>query len=143
MRIRTMIPDDYPAALALWQGSDGVTVRGADRRAEITRFLAHNPGMSFVAENAQGLVGTILAGTDGRRGYIHHAAVAEGFRGQGIGRALVEAATGALTAAGIRKVHAFVLTDNADGLAFWRALGWQLREDFRVMSALFSDDPNA
>lgn len=142
--IRPMTIADYPAALALWRRCDGVTVRtGADSEPQIARFLAHNPGLSLVALASDALIATLLVGSDGRRGYIHHAAVAPEHRRHGLGRALVEAALAALRAEGIAKCHLMLLPDNQAGLAFWRKLGWQRRDDILILSRNLTDDPDA
>ena len=77
----------------------------------------------------QGITGVIIAGHDGRRGYIYHTAVSPDHRHQGIGTALVEAALHALTDEGIAKVALVVFARNADGNAFWQRLGFTSRDD--------------
>lgn len=79
--LRELTPEDYDAAMALWLGSAGVGRSQDDTREYMTAFLARNPGCSFAAEENGCLVGAIMAGHDGYRGYIHHTAVAEGCRG--------------------------------------------------------------
>jgi N-acetylglutamate synthase len=93
---------DYDEVMALWSCTDGLTLRDADSRDAIARYLAHNPGLSFVARDGGRLVGAVLAGTDGRRGYLQHLAVAPSHRGRGLGRGLAERAMLALRAAGSR-----------------------------------------
>src|SRR5262249_5210784 len=97
IQFRPMEEEDIPCALALWQGLSGIGLREADSPPALARYLQRNPGSSFVAVSATGeLVGVSLAGHDGRRGYLHHVAVAESFRKRGIGRRLVEACLAAL-----------------------------------------------
>ncbi|MCB0153428.1 MAG: GNAT family N-acetyltransferase, partial [Anaerolineae bacterium] len=76
MTIREMTPQDLAQVLVLWQQAEGVGLSEADSPDRLTRFLEHNPGLSFVAINGNQLVGAVLGGHDGRRGYIHHLAVA-------------------------------------------------------------------
>ncbi len=97
-------------------------------------YLDRNPGMSFIAASEDNVVGAILAGHDGRRGYIHHLAVASDFRRKGIARQLVNRCLKALTDSGIRKCHIFIFNSNAAGIAFWGAMGWTYRSDIGVMS---------
>jgi ribosomal protein S18 acetylase RimI-like enzyme len=125
---------DYDAAIALWRQCPGIGLSPADERPDISAFLGRNPGLSFAAWSGESLVGTSLCGSDGRRGYLYHVAVEPGRRGLGIGRALVEASLAALSAAGIRKCHLFVLASNESGAGFWRAVGWFKREDISVFS---------
>ena len=139
-----MIENDIPAALALWQGMSGIGLRDADNPTALARYLRRNPGCSFVALNdAGGLVGVSLAGHDGRRGYLHHVAVAEGVRGCGIGRLLFDHCATALRAEGIEKINLTVKADNAAGLAFWKHIGGTERTDLATVSIVLGDNPNA
>lgn len=141
-RIRAMTPDDYDAVLALMRESPGVAVRAADSREAVARYLARNPGLSFVAETDGRVVGCAFGGHDGRRGYLHHLAVAADHRRRGIGTALATAVVEALAMQGIFKTHLDVFADNEAAISFWRSLGWQQRDDIVRFSFNRSDDPN-
>ena len=142
--VRPMVEEDIPAALALWQGLEGIGLRDADSPPALARFLRRNPGLSFVAVTAGGeLVGVSLAGHDGRRGYLHHVAVRPDCQRRGTGRRLVEACVAALKAEGIEKVNVWVKADNAAGLAFWNHLGGRERTDIVMVSLLLVDNENA
>jgi ribosomal protein S18 acetylase RimI-like enzyme len=142
--IRPMVEEDIPAALALWQVLEGIGLRDADTPPALARYLRRNPGCSFVAvADAGELVGASLAGHDGRRGYLHHVAIAEPFRMQGVGRRLVDHCLAALKAEGIGKVHLFVKEDNAAGRVFWYAVGWRERPDIVLASFITGDSENA
>ncbi len=133
---RTMTIQDYEEVYALWQSTPGIGLSEADSREGIARFLAANPGRCFVALDGDELVGAVMCGCDGRRGYLHHLAVRQEMRGQGIGRQLVEECMKALRAIGIAKAHIFVIKDNESGKVFWRNAGWQERDDLTVMSRM-------
>jgi ribosomal protein S18 acetylase RimI-like enzyme len=137
--IRGFTLADYDAAYALWTATEGVGLSQADEPRNIARFLERNPGMSFVAEDGGRMVGAVLCGSDGRRGFLHHLAVDRAHRRSGVGRRLVERCVSALSAAGMRKCHIFVLADNVDGQRFWRSIGWEVRTTLIVMSR---DVPN-
>ena len=128
--------DDYDAVLALWQEAEGIGLSAADGREAIGRYLLRNPGLSFTAWDGELLVGAVLCGHDGRRGFIHHLAVRESHRRQGIGQMLVERCLDELRKQGIDKCHLFVFAHNAAAIAFWQALGWTLRNDIAIMSRL-------
>ncbi|HEX9018928.1 MAG TPA: GNAT family N-acetyltransferase [Anaerolineaceae bacterium] len=133
--IACLTMQDYEDAVALWRSTEGIGLSSADSREAITAYLERNPGMSFVARGQQGeLLGAVLCGHDGRRGYLHHAAVRADFRGQGIGQALVECCLGALQAVGIDKCHLFVYKDNHAGREFWEKTGWVERVTLVLMS---------
>ena len=134
IEIRQFAIADYDAVRSLWLSVPGVVVRDADARAPLTAYLARNQGLSFVALDRERLVGAVLCGTDGRRGYLQHLAVAPTHRRLGVGRRLAEHCVAALAALGIDKCHLMVLAENSDAAAFWSRLGWLPRTDVRLMS---------
>jgi putative acetyltransferase len=142
-----MVVQDYDEVLALWQTSEGVGLSDADSEESIGLYLARNPDISFVARDGEHLVGAVLCGHDGRRGYIHHLAVSESHRRQGLGRALVERCLSALRRAGIGKCHIFVFAANQDTIAFWKGIGWTQRVELVMMSQytqqLLAKDPKS
>jgi ribosomal protein S18 acetylase RimI-like enzyme len=130
MDVRTMTIDDYDEVYALWLGTPGMGLNDVDDSREgIAKYLGRNPGTCFVAEREGRIVGVILSGHDGRRGYIQHTAVAADQQRQGIGSALVETALAALKHEGISKVGLFVFKSNVGGNAFWEAMGFGTRDD--------------
>jgi ribosomal protein S18 acetylase RimI-like enzyme len=143
--LREFTAQDYDAVIALWRSADGVTLRDADSRTSIADYLVRNAGLSFVAVDVDEdrLVGAVLCGTDGRRGYLQHMAVTTSHQRRGIGRALAERCLAALRERGILKCHLMVVTTNSTALAFWSTLGWAERTDIRLMSSSASDAPNA
>lgn len=142
--LRPMLEEDIPAALALWQGLPGIGLREADSPPALARYLRRNPGCSFVAVTERGeLAGVSLAGHDGRRGYLHHVAVAEAHRKAGLGRELVLRCAAALKAEGIEKINLWVKADNAAGRAFWKHIGGRERDDIQMVSLITGDNPNA
>jgi N-acetylglutamate synthase len=132
--LRPMTIHDYPASIQLWQNTEGIGLSSADAADQLALFLQRNPGLSFVAYNQAHLVGTVMCGHDGRRGFIYHLAVDTAWRGKGIGRKLVENSLAELKAAGIEKCHIMVLADNQEGLGFWQKMGWSLRKDIFLLS---------
>jgi ribosomal protein S18 acetylase RimI-like enzyme len=125
---------DYDEAYALWCATPGMGLSEADSRENIARYLLANPGQSFVCRCGGRIVGTILCGNDGRRGFIHHTAVDAGHRRRGIGAQLVERVLAAQRERGILKVHLMIFITNEEGQAFWRRMGFSLREDLSLMS---------
>lgn len=124
----------YDEAVALWKRTPGMGLSAADEREPMASFLVRNPGLSFTAWSGSALVGTILCGTDGRRGFLYHLAVDSAYRRRGVGSRLVGRSLAALKAAGIDKCHLFVITENASGAAFWNQAGWTLRTDILTYS---------
>ncbi|HTH13383.1 MAG TPA: GNAT family N-acetyltransferase [Spirochaetia bacterium] len=139
--IRGLGPKDIPAARAFWVGVPGLGLSSADEPEALARFFARNPGLSWGAYDGDRLVATVLAGHDARRGFLYHLAVSPDHRGQGLSTELMSRALEALVAEGVEKVHAFVLADNAQGLAFWAAAarrGWHRRGDLLLFSKTLS-----
>ena len=130
MEIRKMTADDYDGVYRLWLDTPGMGLNNLDDSREgIERYLRRNPGTCFVAQKEGRIVGAIMSGHDGRRGYIYHTAVAVPERRQGIGSALLAAAFDALEREGINKVALVVFGRNRDGNRFWAANGFTSRED--------------
>ncbi len=130
MNIRIMTIADYDKVYALWLSCRGMGPNNLDDSREgIERFLKRNPDTCFVAEDSGEIVGVILAGNDGRRGYIYHTAVSPDHRRKGIAKALVDTALKALHDLGINKTALVVFERNADGNAFWESVGFTSRGD--------------
>ncbi len=125
-----MTIDDYEDAFKLWSNTEGMGLRTLDDSREgIDTFLKRNPNTNFVYRHDEELIGTILSGHDGRRGYIYHAVVKSNYRRFGIGKKLVKEAITALEREGINKVALVVFSNNQEGNAFWESLGFTERSD--------------
>lgn len=130
MKIRAMNISDYEQVYQLWLSCPGMGLNNLDDSKEgIERFLKRNPETCFVAETDQTIIGVIIVGNDGRRGYIYHTAVNPQYRKQGIARQLVNSAMQALEQYGINKVALVVFEKNENGNAFWEKIGFTVRED--------------
>ena len=129
--IRPMSIFEYDKLRELWLSTPGMGLNDLDDSREgIAKYLERNPRTSFVAtEKGFDVIGAIMCGHDGRRGYVYHTCVRADRQGEGIGRALVEAALDALKAEGIHKVALVVFDRNEKGNAFWEKLGFIPRED--------------
>ena len=137
--IRAMTDADYPQVVALWRQTEGIGLSESDSPTAVSAYLQRNPGMSGIAVLPSGqIVGAVLCGHDGRRGYLTHLAVAESHRRQGIGRALVEHAVAALQREGIIGCNLFVWNANQTARQFWESMGWQAPNDWGVMNRRFS-----
>lgn len=133
-QISEMTFRDYPEAVELWRNCEGIGLSDADEPEPMRRFLERNPGLCFIARTDNRLVGTVLCGTDGRRGYLYHLAVHPDLRRKGLGRELVNRVFKALEERGIHKCHIMVYGSNETGLLFWRQGGWVLRPEIVLMS---------
>lgn len=130
MNIRKMLLEDYDKIYSLWMSCPGMGLNNLDDSREgIERFLKRNPDTCFVAEIDSVIVGVIMAGNDGRRGYIYHTAVNPEYRNRGIARRLVDSVLQALDECGINKCALVVFDRNKEGNAFWEKIGFTTRED--------------
>ena len=130
MTIRIMTIEDYDAVYALWAAQPGIGLHDPeDSREGMTYYLRRNPDTCFVAVEEGNIMGAVLCGNDGRRGYINHLAVAQACRGQGIGRALVNACLAAMRKEGICRCCFVVYRSNESGNAFWDAIGSVRRDE--------------
>lgn len=130
MNIRKMIIEDYDEVYNLWISCSGMGLNDLDDSENgIDMFLKRNPDTCFVAEDGNKIVGVVMVGNDGRRGYIYHTAVNPQYRKQGIASKLVHTALKALKQCGINKVALVVFDKNDSGNQFWEKQGFTVRED--------------
>ena len=134
VEIRPMTIQDYDEIFAMWQITSKRALSNADSRERIAFYLDRNPNMSQVAVVDGKIVGTVLCGHDGRRGFIHHMAVLPEYRRHQIGMKMAKKGLSAIAEAGIDKTHIFCYTDNSLGQSFWKAMGWTKRDDVYVFS---------
>jgi ribosomal protein S18 acetylase RimI-like enzyme len=121
---------DYEGSFSLWTSTEGMGLRSLDDSTEgINSFLKRNPRTNFICRDKDEIVGTILCGNDGRRGYIYHTVVKDSYRREGIARELVRLVVESLEKEGIKKGALVVYSNNKDGNKFWESLGFKLRSD--------------
>ncbi len=130
IKIVKMNLKDYDEIYSLWLNCKGVGINGIDdTRNGIEKFLKRNPDTCFTAVAKDKIVGSILVGNDGRRGYIYHTAVADEYRRNGIASMLVDRALSALKDIGISKASLVVFGNNENGNGFWQSIGFNARND--------------
>ena len=95
-----------------------------DPRASIARKQAVQPELFWVAEAGSRLVGTVMAGYDGHRGWIYTLGVAPGLRRAGVARELLAVAEDALRSLGCPKINLQVMHGNTAATEFYRATGY-------------------
>ena len=142
MQYRQLATSDHTALMALWKSCSGISLRDADSPSNMEKYLLRNPGLSFVAVHDDQVVGSLMAGHDGRRGYIQHLAVADTFRRQGIAGKLLELCLDALAGEGIVKSHVHVVQGNHGGIEFWSRHGWIHRSEIEMYSFINGDNPD-
>jgi ribosomal protein S18 acetylase RimI-like enzyme len=121
--IRPYQKADEEAVIALWRACDLVRPWN-DPRKDIRRKLEVNPEWFLVGERAGRIVGTVMAGYEGHRGWINYLAVEPALQRGGLGRALMAEAERLLRSAGCPKINLQVRSTNAAVIAFYRHLGY-------------------
>lgn len=141
--IQPMTIEHYDDLFDLWTATPGMGLRSLDDSLEgIARFLSRNPASNFIAREDGRLIGAILCGHDGRRGYIYHTVVLPEYRNRGVGSRLIESAVRALQAEGITRVCLNVMESNEPGKAFWIRRGWEKKDFLGFYSKSITDREN-
>lgn len=121
---------DFTEIRQLWLATEGMGLNNIDDSKEgLSRFLIRNPATCFVFRKQNKIMGVIMTGHDGRRGFIYHLAVAKEVRFQGVGSALVQKALTALQGEEIYKVALVAFEKNQAANRFWEKQGFTQRPD--------------
>jgi len=126
MKIRTFSAADTAAVSALWTAVFGYEVPHNHPASVIRKKLALQRELFFVADDEGQVVGTIMGGYDGHRGWIYSLAVEPQFRKRGIGRDLVQHLERALADLGCLKINLQILAGNSDVAGFYERLGYRV-----------------
>ena len=132
MKIREFKIQDYAIIRALWQGA-GLILRPGDELEDVKLKLQRDPDLFLVVEQDDEIVGTVMGGWDGRRGWIYHLAVKPEHQRKGIGVELVREVEKRLVAKGAKKVNAQVYKWNEQSSEFFRAIGFETQPDLIMM----------
>ena len=124
MKIVPYRDPDFADVVALWDAC-GISAPQNDPARDIPFARDAANAMLFVGRHEDGrLIGSILAGHDGHRGWLYKLAVAPDHRGRGFGRALVRHAEDWLAACGVPKINLMIRDTNADVRGFYARLGY-------------------
>ena len=139
MNIRPFHIDDQAALIALWQEA-GLATRQNDSSKDIQRKLKVDAELLLVAIQDRRIVGSVMGGYDGHRGWINYLAVRANFRRQGVATALMRRVEADLALKGCPKINLQVRNTNASVLAFYSALGYLDDRVVGLGKRLISDD---
>ncbi|AKM32582.1 GNAT family acetyltransferase [Pandoraea faecigallinarum] len=128
IHLRTFDDSDTDAVIALWREAfpeyNRTDKPHREPRRSIANKVAMHDGLFFVAVRDRKVVGTVMAGYDGHRGWVYSLAVSSALRRRGVASALLRHAEVALAARGCLKLNLQVLTQSRGALAFYRAHGY-------------------
>lgn len=134
-------PSDRESVISLWQTAFGYETAHNDPALAIARKLAVADGLFFVASQADKVVGTVMAGYDGHRGWLYSVAVHPDQRGTGLGSRLVKRAEAALAQLGCLKVNLQLVASNAATAAFYQSLGYVIEPRVSMGKVLYHKVP--
>lgn len=140
MRVREFQDADEAQVIEVWRAC-GLTRPWNDPSRDIARKKAVQPELFLVAEDEGTIVGTVMAGYEGHRGWINYLGVVPARQKSGIARALMDEAERRLRALGCPKINLQVRTDNEQALAFYARLGFQQDPVLSLGKRLVQDEP--
>jgi ribosomal protein S18 acetylase RimI-like enzyme len=126
--VRTYESTDEQAVVALWREVFPDDPPHHDPLACIQLKIAEQRDLFFVATRGGEVVGTVMAGFDGHRGWLYRVAVSPKYQRQGIGTALLRRAESELIARGAPKINLQIRTTNGQIAAFYEQLGYVVEE---------------
>jgi ribosomal protein S18 acetylase RimI-like enzyme len=112
--------------MALWETVFGYEAMHNKPNLVIDKKIEVDDHLFFVAFDGDAVVGTVMAGYDGHRGWLYALAVSPSHRRQGIGSRLVSHAEHALTQMGCVKINLQILEGNESVTAFYSFLGYSV-----------------
>lgn len=125
--IRDAMPLDAPAVIALWEAC-GLTRPWNDPQADFGMALRTDGSTILVALSGDTLVGSVMLGFDGHRGWVYYLAVDPARQRAGLGRRLMTAAQDWLKARGCPKIQLMVRGSNAAARGFYTGLGYEVQD---------------
>lgn len=127
MEVGVMTPGEGEAVIDLWKEA-GLTRPWNDPNADLSRALGSPCAEVFVVRDMGALIGTVMVGHDGHRGWVYYLGVAGNARGRGVGRALMRAAESWVRAQGIARLNLMVRHSNEAARGFYDSIGYALSE---------------
>lgn len=133
MKIEKFTIENYENIVQLWKKTD-LTITSSDSREQVERMLKLNPEFFLISKIDEKVIGVVMGGFDGRRGYVHHLAIDPKYQKKGFGRLLIDELMKKFREKKIHKVHLFIEKRNKDVISFYQKLGWVMRNDLVMMS---------
>jgi ribosomal protein S18 acetylase RimI-like enzyme len=137
VQVRLYNDADERAVIALWQEVLPDNAPHNDPAMAIRRKRAVRDDLFFVATLDGAVVGTVMGGYDGHRGWVYALAVKPEHQRRGIGSALLRRLEEALAARGCLKVNLQVRASNAGVIAFYTKLGYDVEERVSMGKRLY------
>lgn len=134
-QISVMTEKDIPELQQLWHLVKFEKTY-SDQFQEIKKMILRNPRLCLCLKdlNSNRLVGAVLGGFDGRRGWIHHLAIHPEYQKKGFGLRLMKKLTREFEMMGVAKLKLEIVESNHSVITFYEKLGWQTRPELTTMS---------
>lgn len=130
MIIRYMKKEDYYEIYELWNSSKEIRINIQDDTYEkISKFIDYNSNLCIVAIENSEIIGSVLAGYDGRRGHIYHTIVRSDYRSKGIGNKLIDKVLEEFKSKEVNEIDLLSVINNHEGNTFWEHKGFLLNEN--------------
>ena len=128
VRIQEFQINDYNAVFELWKEA-GLVIRPGDDLSGARMKLLRDPDLFLLARLESEIVGCVIGGWDGRRGWVYHLAVKPSHQRQGIATALLSEVEKRLVEKGAKKINAQIYGSNTKSLKFFKARGYEIHTD--------------
>jgi ribosomal protein S18 acetylase RimI-like enzyme len=139
--IRTLTMNDYDRMVNLWKEADlPIRPRGRDSKASIEAQMRMCPEFFIGAFTDAHLVGTVIASSDGRKGWINRLAVHPKHRRQGVAKALIAEAEKVLRKNGVKIFSALIMDHNRVSKELFKKLGYEELEGIKYFSKRESEE---
>ncbi len=123
----------YKEIIELWRKT-GISVGSTDTKEELKRMVERNPHLFLIGKRDEKVIGVVMGGFDGRRGYVHHLAVDPNYQKKGYGKMIMDELMKRFRKMRVHKVHLFIEKYNKEVVKFYQNLGWDIRDDLIMMS---------
>ena len=133
--IREMEEKDLPKVLDVWRAAN-IELTYSDKHEELVRMIKHNPELCLVLKDPleKGILGAVLGGFDGRRGWVHHLAIHPSIQGKKYGTLMMDELLRRFKERNVVKLKVEILKSNIGVIDFYKKLGWNHRTDLTTMS---------
>lgn len=133
MRIENYSMKFYDKVIELWRKA-GISVSSSDTKEELEKMHQRNPQLFLLGVIKEKIIGVVMGGFDGRRGYVHHLAIDPEYQKKGFGRLMMGDLIMRFRKLGVHKIHLFIEKNNKEVVKFYQNLGWEIRYDLKMMS---------
>ena len=133
--IREMKEKDLSKVQDIWRAVN-IELTYSDKHEELVKMIKYNPGLCLVLKDTlkKKILGAVLGGFDGRRGWIHHLAIHPSIQGKKYGSLMMDELLQRFKERNVAKLKIEIFKSNKEVIDFYKKLGWDHRTDLSTMS---------